>query len=366
VNKPRDAIVACSHSPKTDAFLSSFAIAINDNEPPEWIELIPAGKFSAVDGRGPFENDDPDSIIAASVAKMPQVGLVLDYDHSTDLAAPEGRPAPAAGWLKQFKVEHGSILARIEWTADAAEAVKAKKYRYVSPVFEHSKEGKVERILRAALTNNPALINLPALARAENPRLASPWSGGGIGTSAHAEEVGESRGLLKPPPDQGDGREGVSGGVARMAKNEDKKMKLSEVMAVLEEAYPDAGPEKLMKAAACLIADDGDEDMHAADGDPYEDETEEQMAARQAEEMAKCASDGEREAMAKKHMAETTRFAERRDRNHGLEVKAEMADQKGDKSLQAAIAKHPMVLRMAGEMNQMRAAQAKASATEKS
>src|SRR5215472_11562251 len=148
----------------TTTLLSTLAVTIDSDEAPDWVKLIPAGEFSAVDGRGPFENSDPDSIVAASIAKMPQVGLVLDYDHSTDLAAPEGRPAPAAGWLKQFKVEQGAIFARIEWTADAAEAVKEKKYRYVSPVFEHSKDGKLERILRAALTNNPALINLPALA----------------------------------------------------------------------------------------------------------------------------------------------------------------------------------------------------------
>jgi phage I-like protein len=247
VKKPAGVTAAYGRSAKACEFVSSFAVAIGGEEPPEWIELIPAGKFSAVDGRGPFENHDPDSIVAASVAKMPQVGLVLDYDHSTDLAAPEGRPAPAAGWIKQFKIEHGAIFARIEWTCDAAEALKGKKYRYVSPVFEHSKDGKVERILRAALTNNPALINLPALASAES-------------------------------------------GVARMAKK-DSRPKLSEVMKTLEAAYPEAHPRKLMDAAACLMADDdgdepdgddedgdGDKDMDAAD--PYESETDEQMAAR--------------------------------------------------------------------------------------
>jgi phage I-like protein len=306
--------------------LSIFVIPISTDEAPEWIELIPAGKFSAVDGRGPFENEDPDSIVAASVSKMPAVGLVLDYDHSTDLAAPEGRPAPAAGWLKGFKIQDGAIFARIEWTADAAEAVKEKKYRYVSPVFEHSKDGKVERILRAALTNNPALINLPALA---------------------------------------------SAGVQRMEK-EEKRPKLSEVMATLEAAYPEAHPRKLMEAAACLMADDdGDEneDMeeggethegeveHNAADEPYE--SEEQMAARHSEEMAKCASDDEREKMRAMHMAEIT------ERNRGREIKPKAAEHKGEKSLTAAIAKHPMVVKMATELNGMREAQVKASATHK-
>ena len=395
MNKPPEAIETCSRLPKAGRFLSTFAIAISGNELPEWIELIPASKFSAVDGRGPFENSDPDSIIAASVAKMPQVGLVLDYDHSTDLAAPEGRPAPAAGWLKQFKVERGAIFARIEWTADAAEALKAKKYRYVSPVFEHSKDGKVEHILRAALTNNPALINLPALASAENPHLVSPWSEGrikdastpgeGKEASTRGEYQGTSRDSLKPPADRGEGRLGVSGGVARMAKQKEQKPKLSDVMATLEAAYPDAHPKKLMDAAACLMADDDDgdgaedddehgdnDDMHAADDDPYAKETEEQTAARHADEMAKCTCDEEKAGMAKKHEEQKARFARRKqiafEQHCGLELKGKPGG--GDSkmispSISSLIARHPMVVRMAREINSMRETQAKACATEK-
>jgi hypothetical protein len=147
----------------------------------EWIELIPAGRFSAVDGRGPFKNDAPERVIAASIGKMPAAGLVVDYEHATDLAAPAGLPAPAAGWIKQFKVAGGAIFARVEWTADAAEMLRGKLYRYISPVFEHGNDGRIERILRAALTNNPALINLPALAASKQIMSGRPIAfGAGI------------------------------------------------------------------------------------------------------------------------------------------------------------------------------------------
>src|SRR6266851_1770818 len=358
---------------------SSCAIALSADDGPEWIELIPAGKFSAVDGRGPFLNDDAESVVAASIAKMPQVGLVLDYDHSTDLAAPEGRPAPAAGWLKQFKIERGAIFARIEWTDEAAAAVKEKKYRYVSPVFEHSKDGKLLCILRAALTNNPALINLPAIAsartQAASPPLPSPVSNN-RGGDRTGQDRGANRDSLKPPHDQGEGRVGVSPGVARMAKEDGKPMKLSEVMAVLEEAYPDASADKLMKAAACLMGEDDDDEpddeaAHAAEGDPYENEDADRMAARQAEEKAE---------MAKQHAEQKDRFAKRMARqNKGLEAqnRNEKISQRslarsfaGEgrvrvQTLSEAVARHPMVLKMATDLNQMRATQAKACATEK-
>jgi phage I-like protein len=375
-----------------EVLVSTCAIALTSDEAPEWVELIPAGKFSAVDGRGPFDNSDPDQVVAASIAKMPQAGLVLDFDHSTDLAAPEGRPAPAAGWLKRFKVEHGAIFARIEWTSDAAGAVKAKKYRYVSPVFEHSKDGKVERILRAALTNNPALINLPALARAENPHLISPWSGGGIGVASlgsvmfpqgsggtgKGERGHGDRDLLRPAPDQGEGRVGVSSGVFRMAREDGKKPKLSEVMASLEETYPGASAEELMKAAASIMTvDDGGEVSSAsADDDPYEKETEAQMSARQAEEMARCVTEADRAECTKKHTDEKERFAARQVR--GLQHQAQsggrpVKDQDGTEAMSSkeddkqrrlsyAIAKHPMVVKMANDLNQMLVAQAYKSA----
>jgi phage I-like protein len=309
-------------------------IAAAEGAAPEWIELVPGGTFKAVDGRGPFTNEHPDQVIAASLARMPEAGLVLDYDHSTDLAAPEGRPAPAAGWIKQFKVENGAIFGRIEWTKTGGELVQAKHYRYVSPVFQHDeKSGAVECILRAALTNNPALINLPAIMSAQQ-------------------------------------------GVQAMAKKEDGdgKMKLSEVMAALEKACPDAEPDRLMKAAACLMADDaadgGDGDDDGGDdqhddvvdngndagmaADPYESETAEAMAARHSAESLACKSDGDRAAMAKKHAEQKAAFAKRT---------ATAARMSAD--LSTRIAKHPKVVAMAAELNRLRLEKTTTAATAK-
>lgn len=134
---------------------------------PEWIEIIPTGKFFGRDGRGPFFLDDPDAVIRATGALKMEGGIPIDYDHATDFAAPEGRPAPAAGWVKELKAERGAIMARVEWTPRATEMLKAKEYRFVSPVFEFERPpgaekdaqtGAVVRLLRAALTNNPNLV----------------------------------------------------------------------------------------------------------------------------------------------------------------------------------------------------------------
>jgi phage I-like protein len=131
---------------------------------PEWIELLPAGVFYGRDGRGPFRLDDPTAVIASTTALQMNAGIPIDYDHATDFGAPEGRPAPAAGWIRELEVRGGAVWGRVEWTARAASSIVAREYRYVSPVFQFDpKDGVVTRLLRAGLTNNPNL-HLTAIA----------------------------------------------------------------------------------------------------------------------------------------------------------------------------------------------------------
>ncbi|MGH7924092.1 MAG: phage protease [Candidatus Binatus sp.] len=131
---------------------------------PEWIELLPAGVFYGRDGRGPFRLDDPTAVIESTTALQMNAGLPIDYDHATDFGAPEGRPAPAAGWIRELEVRSGAVWGRVEWTARAASSIVAREYRYVSPVFQFDpKDGSVTRLLRAGLTNNPNL-HLTAIA----------------------------------------------------------------------------------------------------------------------------------------------------------------------------------------------------------
>jgi phage I-like protein len=143
---------------------------ISEND--SWIELVPAGTFCTNDGRGPFHNDNPREICSLS-AQLLQGGVPIDFDHAIDRGAPQGRPAPAAGWVREFRVVAGAIQGRVEWTPRGLAAVKAKDYRFISPVFsfvppegasEGAMTGRVLVIQRAALTNNPALDQLPAIA----------------------------------------------------------------------------------------------------------------------------------------------------------------------------------------------------------
>ncbi len=135
----------------------AFGVA-DEVSPPPWIQLIPAGNFHGRDGRGPYTLSDPEAVISATMALRMRAGIPIDYDHATDFGAPQGNPAPAAGWITEFAIRDGAIWGRVEWTERAAGAILAHEYRYISPVFQYSpSDGTITRLLRAGLTNNPNL-----------------------------------------------------------------------------------------------------------------------------------------------------------------------------------------------------------------
>lgn len=136
-----------------------------DGNLPEWIMLVPAGReIKALDGRR-FSNTQPQVVVDA-FNEDPR-DLPIDWEHATEERAPDGKPAPAAGWIDTMEVREGAIWGHIkEWTPRGAESLKTREYRYLSPAFLFQKATKVVRLLTsAALTNRPAL-DMPALARA--------------------------------------------------------------------------------------------------------------------------------------------------------------------------------------------------------
>lgn len=153
--------------PLTGSCVSSVALALavtaHESQAEQWIHVVPSGEFSARDGRGPWSMHNADAVIAASSAFAGKKPIPVDYEHQIDLAGKNGQPAPAAGWITQLQARPDGLWGLVEWTEKASAHLDAKEYRYLSPVFNHTPSGEVTRVLRAALTNNPAL-ELTALA----------------------------------------------------------------------------------------------------------------------------------------------------------------------------------------------------------
>lgn len=128
---------------------------------PAWVHLLPAGEFSGRDGRGPYITDVK-SVLAEFAAWG--MDIAIDYEHQSLNAADNGKPAPAAGWIKSLDDRKDGIWGQVDWTGTAAAMVAAREYRYLSPVFEHDTKGVALRLVGAGLTNNPNLY-LTAIAR---------------------------------------------------------------------------------------------------------------------------------------------------------------------------------------------------------
>ncbi len=143
--------------------LATCAVELPPGGPPEWVQLMPVGEILARDGRR-WRLVDAEAVVAASLEYAGSTDLVFDYNHQTD----RGGEAPAAGWIRELAARADGIWGRVEWTSRAMKRLRAREYRYVSPTFAFTSGGRVRAILRAALTNNPAL-DLPALAATGEP-----------------------------------------------------------------------------------------------------------------------------------------------------------------------------------------------------
>lgn len=96
----------------------------------------------------------------------------IDYDHNTDKAGPTG--SKAAAWIKSIVQDGVNVLADVEFTPDGAESVRNREYRYISPTFVADYKDKLQKsrgpaLLRAALTNNPFLRDMPAISLSAAP-----------------------------------------------------------------------------------------------------------------------------------------------------------------------------------------------------
>lgn len=153
---------------KSGASLIALATT-EDGKAPSWVRLLPKGVAKPGDKREAWHVNDPEAIALASRAHLP--GLV-DIDHALDLK-PRGSEVPAAGWIEEIagKGPNGEdgVWGRIAWTTRAAADIADKVYRYISPVFFFDDATRaVGVVVRASLTNNPALPQKALASRERN------------------------------------------------------------------------------------------------------------------------------------------------------------------------------------------------------
>ncbi|RSM31819.1 hypothetical protein C5B77_09350 [Aeromonas salmonicida] len=138
-----------------------------------WQQLLPLGPFKARDGRpfdvpgGHWQLDK--SIATTLINRVRDMGqdILIDYDHQTLKTDQNGQPAPAAGWYNADEIEWregAGLFIKPRWTDRAAALVAAKEYRFLSAVFPYDALGRPLELRMTAITNDPGVVGMQALA----------------------------------------------------------------------------------------------------------------------------------------------------------------------------------------------------------
>jgi len=132
-----------------------------DGGTPEVVQLLPAGDVRPK-GKTEFVVDEEARRAIMDAFAKSKTDLVIDYEHQSL----SGAEAPAAGWIKSIE-DRGAdgVWASVQWTDRAVEYLKAREYRYLSPVvLIRKKDRRAVELLGAGLTNLPAIDGMAPVA----------------------------------------------------------------------------------------------------------------------------------------------------------------------------------------------------------
>lgn len=134
------------------------------DEPPREILVLPKGRIRIEDGKPLLMDDEAAKSVLAGFESTSH-DMVVDYEHQTM----GGGEAPAAGWIKSLswrpEGDAPGLYAAVDWNQRAADRIRTREYRYHSPVLITDKAtGRVMRLHNLALTNQPRMMDAPALA----------------------------------------------------------------------------------------------------------------------------------------------------------------------------------------------------------
>lgn len=138
------------------------SVVLTGDEPPSEFRIFTSGIVDTVKGRFVFDEAAAESVMAEYLAHG--IDLMVDYDHASlgDSKADPADAGKAAAWFG-LEVRAGELwAANVRWTPAAAEALRAKEWRFMSPAFSLDGD-RITSLLNVAITNLPATRQLEPL-----------------------------------------------------------------------------------------------------------------------------------------------------------------------------------------------------------
>lgn len=223
-----------------DGFLTHTACAAAQplrhaaGEVPDWVHLFPAGHVVPYDADARVEDEkpgwvltDPEAVIASSFSGPKRIHI--DINHSTETMGKLGADAPAHGYIVEMQAREDGLWGKVDWNPSGRALMQNRSYWGLSPVFDYDRETRaVLRIKSAALTNDPALRALRAVAAATPSQPYQPETGMelpkkladalGLGEDA---SVDDAVAAIKKMKKAGDGQASMTAVAGAMGLSED-------------------------------------------------------------------------------------------------------------------------------------------------
>lgn len=157
-----------------------------------WYQIAPLGEFpAATKDRTPLQVIDEAAVTA--LANSFAGFLLVDFDH---FSLDNSRSSEAAGWIKELQARADGLYARVDWSDIGEAAVKGKRFRFFSPVWnredcEDLGGGRVRplRLASLALTNAPNLPHRPIFNRNPNEEVTMTAIAKALGLPDDADEA---------------------------------------------------------------------------------------------------------------------------------------------------------------------------------
>ncbi len=141
---------------------TTLSIVLTGDEPPSEFRIFASGPNETTKGTFVFDEAAATSVLSEYQAHG--IDLMLDYDHaSLGTGIDPALSGKAAGWFN-LEVRGGELWAvNVRWTPPAAEALRRKEWRFMSPAFSTDDAGHITSVLNVAITNLPATRRLQPL-----------------------------------------------------------------------------------------------------------------------------------------------------------------------------------------------------------
>lgn len=128
------------------------------------VRLLPLGLVHST--KGDFLVDDESFRSIRCKFMERQLQIPIDYEHQTL----KDMQAPAAGWVKDITLKSDGIYGAVDWTERAAEYLRNREYKYISPVVTlRNTDKKAVGLHSAALTNTPAIDAMTPIVCSDKP-----------------------------------------------------------------------------------------------------------------------------------------------------------------------------------------------------